>query len=51
MELPSGEAAVLVTPEDYEAAYLIFKVTCERSILNLSDTHRKILDAVYDLMA
>jgi hypothetical protein len=48
-ELPDGERAVVATPEDYEAAYLIFKVTCERSILNLSDTHRKILDAVYEL--
>jgi hypothetical protein len=50
-ELPSGERAVLATPEDYEAAYLIFKTTCERSILNLSDTHRKILDAVYELQS
>jgi hypothetical protein len=51
VELPSGERAVLATPEDYEAAYLIFKATCERSILNLSDTHRKILDAVHELQA
>jgi hypothetical protein len=40
IELPSGEPAVFAIPEDYEAAYLIFKATCERSILNLSDTHR-----------
>ena len=38
MELPSGEPAVLATPEAYEAAYLIFKATYERLILNLSDT-------------
>jgi hypothetical protein len=47
--LSSGELAVAATPEDYEAAYKIFKATCERSVVNLSDTHRKILDAVYDL--
>jgi hypothetical protein len=49
IELSSGELAVAATPEDYEAAYNIFKATCERSVVNLSDTHRKILDAVYDL--
>jgi len=49
MELANGERAVVATPEDYEAAYDIFKATCERSIVNLSDTHRKILDAVYEL--
>jgi hypothetical protein len=49
MELKSGERAIVATPEDYEAAYNIFKTTCERSVVNLSDTHRAILDAVYDL--
>ena len=49
IELPSGELAVVATPEDYEAAYNVFKGTCERSVVNLSDTHRKILDAVYVL--
>ena len=49
MDLASGERAIIATPEDYEAAYDIFKATCERSVVNLSDTHRKILDAVYDL--
>jgi hypothetical protein len=47
--LDSGERAVVVTPEDYEAAYSVFKATCERSVVNLSDTHRAILDAVYEL--
>jgi len=49
VELSGGELAVIATPEDYEAAYEVFKATCERSIVNLSDTHRKILDAVYNL--
>jgi hypothetical protein len=49
VELSGGERAVLATPEDYEAAYEIFKATCERSIVNLSDTHRKVLDAVDEL--
>jgi len=49
LELSSGELAVAATPEDYEVAYKVFKATCERSVVNLSDTHRKILDAVYEL--
>jgi hypothetical protein len=49
MELANGERAVVATPEDYRVAYGTFKATCERSILDLSDTHRKILDAVYEL--
>lgn len=49
MDLKSGERAIVATPEDYEAAYTVFKATCERSVVNLSDTHRAILDAVYDL--
>jgi hypothetical protein len=47
--LSSGERAIVAVPEDYEAAYKIFKATCERSVVNLSDTHRAILDAVYEL--
>jgi len=49
MELASGERAIIATPEDYGAAYAVFKATCERSVVNLSDTHRAILDAVYEL--
>lgn len=48
-DLADGEQAIAATPEDYEAAYRIFKATCERSVVNLSDTHRAILDAVYNL--
>jgi hypothetical protein len=49
IELPSGEKAIVATPTDYAVAYGIFKATCERSVVNLSDTHRRILDAVYQL--
>jgi predicted DNA-binding protein YlxM (UPF0122 family) len=49
VERPSGERAIVAVPEDYEAAYNIFKATCERSVVNLSDTYRAILDAVYEL--
>jgi len=49
LEMDKGEHAVVATPEDYEAAYAVFKATCERSVVNLSDTHRAILDAVYEL--
>jgi hypothetical protein len=48
-ELPSGERAIVATPDDYRAAYEVFKATCTRTIVNLSKTHRKILDAVYAL--
>jgi hypothetical protein len=51
VELSSGERAVVATADDYRAAYNIFKATCERSVVNLSDTHRKILTAVYELEA
>jgi transcriptional regulator with XRE-family HTH domain len=49
IELSSGERAIVAMPEDYEAAYRIFEATCERSVVNLSDTHRKVLRAVYEL--
>jgi hypothetical protein len=49
LELPIGERAIVATPKDYEAAYAIFKATCTRTVVNLSKTHRKILDAVYAL--
>jgi hypothetical protein len=47
--LEDGEPAIVATPEDYEAAYLVFERTCERSIVNLTDNHRGILQALYDL--
>jgi hypothetical protein len=49
VELSNGEKAVVATPTDYAVAYGVFKATCERSVVNLSDTHRRILDAVYQL--
>src|SRR5215208_2057666 len=49
VELPNGEKAVVATPTDYAAAYGVFKATCERSVMNISDSHRRLLDAVYQL--
>jgi hypothetical protein len=49
MTLPSGEEAIIATPEDYEVAYTVFSSVCKRSVVNLSDKHRDILNAVYDL--
>jgi hypothetical protein len=49
LTLNNGEAAIVATPEDYTAAYEIFEETCERSVVNICDTHRKILDALYEL--
>jgi hypothetical protein len=48
-DLSDGDRAVVATAADYEAAYGIFKATSRRSVVNLSDTHRKIVQAVYDL--
>jgi len=49
LELRSGEVAIEAIPDDYAAAYRIFTRVCKRTVVNLSDTHRKILDALYDL--
>jgi hypothetical protein len=50
-EAKPGEASVAIeaTPDDYEAAYRVFTKVCKRTVVNLSDTHRKILSGVYDL--
>jgi hypothetical protein len=49
IELPTGEKAIAATPDDYEAAYRLFGATSQRTVVNLSDTHRKILDALHEL--
>lgn len=49
VELPSGEAAIEATPDDYEVAYNVFTAVCQRTVVNLSENHRKILGALYDL--
>lgn len=51
IELPTGEKAVVATPDDYAAAYNVFKATSRRTVINLSETHRKILSAVHALHA
>jgi DNA primase len=47
VEFSDEDKAIVATPDDYETAYKVFEATCERSVANLSDTHRKILDAVH----
>jgi hypothetical protein len=49
LELPSGEVAIEATPDDYTVAYRVFSKVCKRTVINLSDTHRKILNSLYDL--
>jgi len=44
--LGTGEEAIVATAHDYEVAYRIFAATCDRSIVNISDTQRAILDAL-----
>ena len=49
IKLANGERAVVASSEDYEAAYKVFAATSRRTIVNISDTHRKILNALYQL--
>jgi hypothetical protein len=49
IELENGERAIAVASADYRAAYEVFSDACKRSVVELSDTHRKILNAVYAL--
>ncbi|MDP9457161.1 MAG: toprim domain-containing protein [Actinomycetota bacterium] len=49
LELGEERVAVEATPDDYEAAYGIFNEVCKRTVVNLSGTHRSILNGVYKL--
>lgn len=49
IELENGERAVVVDAEDYRVAYEVFAGACVRSGVNISENHRKILNAVYQL--
>ena len=49
MTLTTGEEAIVAEPVDYRAAYEIFEAICARTVVNLSEAHRKILDAVHAL--
>ena len=49
IEESNGAKAIVATAEDYRVAYEVFSNACERSVENLSTTHRNILDALYNL--
>jgi hypothetical protein len=49
LELGEGAVAIEAIPDDYAAAYRIFNKICKRTVANISDTHRKILNSLYDL--
>jgi DNA primase len=49
IQLDEDTVAVEAAPQDYEIAHEIFAKVCKRTVINLSDTHRRILDALYDL--
>ncbi len=49
LELGEERVAVEATPADYEAAYAIFNAVCKRTVVNLSDTHRNILNGLHKL--
>ena len=48
-EVRDGTRAVVATAADYRAAYELLESVAARSIVNLGDTHRKIVKAVYEL--
>ena len=48
-ELSGGEVAIEATCDDYEVAHDIFTAVCQRTVVNLSEKHRRILDSLYDL--
>jgi hypothetical protein len=50
LDLGEETLAIEATPDDYETAYRIFNQVCKRTVVNLSDTHRSILNGLYDLM-
>jgi hypothetical protein len=50
LDLGDEELAIEATPEDYETAYTIFNAVCKRTVVNISEAHRKILDGLHDLM-
>jgi DNA primase len=50
LDLGEGDLAVEATPDDYVTAYHIFNAVCKRTVVNISQAHRKILDGLYDLM-
>jgi DNA primase len=49
LDLGEERIAIEATPDDYEEAYRIFTRVCKRTVVNLSETHRKILGGLYDL--
>jgi DNA primase len=49
LDLGEGRVAIEAIPDDYAAAYRIFNKVCKRTVVNISDTHRKILNSLYDL--
>jgi len=49
LDLGEGKVAIEAIPDDYAAAYRIFNKVCKRTVVNISDTHRKILNSLYDL--
>jgi DNA primase len=50
LDLGEDTLAIEATPDDYETAYRIFNEVCKRTVVNLSDTHRSILNGLYKLM-
>jgi len=50
LDLGEDEQAIEATPEDYEAAFNVFTEVCKRTTVNLSETHRKILNGIHECM-
>jgi DNA primase len=50
LDLGDEKLAIEATPDDYEAAFNVFTEVCKRTTVNLSATHRKILEGLWKLM-
>jgi DNA primase len=47
--LEDGSEVIVATAEDYKVAYELVEATATRSMVNVSDSHRKILNAMHEL--
>ena len=50
LELGEGAVAIEAIPDDYATAYRIFDKVCKRTVANISDTHRTILNPLFGFL-
>jgi hypothetical protein len=47
--LKDGTEAVVANADDYAVAYKLFSSVCDRTVVNLSEAHVRILEAIHEL--